>query len=168
MERNAHPYQIRGQKWQVRFLHAGIGCMLRHHSFHYACRSLRYRGAAFRENDMDIKYKGISKDKITEIQKINMPRFEIPIIDIDIMRENDFIINNYVDEIAKREERNGEIYIVCEMAKLYLETIRKKEKKCCETCNWYIDFAGVCTNDLSENCANFRDDDYVCECWERK
>ena len=42
----------RGQRWKVRFLHATIGCMLRQHPFHYASRSLRYRGAAFKENFM--------------------------------------------------------------------------------------------------------------------
>ena len=61
--RNAHPQAnntwwietihrgcFRGQRWQVRFLHATIWCMLRQHPFHYASRSLRYRGAAFKEN----------------------------------------------------------------------------------------------------------------------
>lgn len=40
--------------------------------------------------------------------------------------------------------------------------------KCCGTCDWYAEFEGVCCNSLSESCGDFRDSDYVCECWERK
>lgn len=36
MEKNAQPYQRRGQKWQVRFLHARIGCIVRDGTHHYA------------------------------------------------------------------------------------------------------------------------------------
>ena len=47
----------RGQRWRVQFPHATIGCMLRQHPFHYASRSLRYRGAAFEEKNMEEKKK---------------------------------------------------------------------------------------------------------------
>lgn len=101
---------------------------------------------------MDIKYKGISRDKITEIQKINMPRLGTPIIDIDIdidfMRKNASLINDRIDKIAEKEARNGNIYIICEMAKLYLDSI--KQEKCCGTCAWYAEFEGVCCNADSE------------------
>lgn len=115
---------------------------------------------------MDIKYKGISKDKIIEIQKLNMPRFGVPVIDdIDIMRENAYRINDCIDKVAEREARNKDIYIVCEMAKLYLETVSKKKKKCCGTCDWYAEFEGVCTNGDSEFRADFRCLDDTCDCW---
>lgn len=118
---------------------------------------------------MNIEYKGISQDKIIEIQKLNMPRFGVPVIDdIDIMRENAYRINDCIDKVAEREARNKDIYIVCEMAKLYLETISKKKKKCCGTCDWYAEFEGVCCNGSAESRGDFRDGDYVCECWEGK
>lgn len=113
---------------------------------------------------MDIKYKGISKDKIIEIQKLNMPRFGVPVIDdIDIMRENAYLINDCIDKIAKREARNGDIYIICEMAKLYLDSI--KQEKCCGACAWYAEFEGVCCCGDSEFRADFRCLDDTCDCW---
>ena len=36
---------------------------------------------------MDFKYKGISEDKINEIQVKYMPKFEIPVFDIDVMKK---------------------------------------------------------------------------------
>lgn len=40
--------------------------------------------------------------------------------------------------------------------------------KRCETCSWYAEFEGVCCNGSAESRGDFRDSDYVCECWERK
>ena len=112
---------------------------------------------------MDIKYKGISKKDIEKIQKINMPEFSKPTIDYNIMLENYSIINNCIDKIAKKEARNQEIYIICEMAKLYLDSI--KQEKCCGTCAWYAEFEGVCCNADSEWTADFRCLDDTCDCW---
>lgn len=39
-------------------------------------------------------------------------------------------------------------------------------KRCCETCKWYEDFAGVCCNGDSEHCADFVDGSSLCEEWE--
>lgn len=107
-----------------------------------------------------------SKDKITEIQEKNLPKFAIPIIDIDVIRENASIINDYIDRVAEKEARNREIYIICEMAKRYLDSIKKE--KCCGTCVWYAEFEGVCCNGSAESRGDFRDNDYACECWEEK
>lgn len=115
---------------------------------------------------MDIKYKGISKKDIEKIQKINMPEFSKPIIDYRIMLENYSIINNCIDKIAKREARNQEIYIICEMAKLYLDSI--KQEKCCGTCAWYAEFEGVCCNADSKWTADFRCLDDSCPEWTSK
>ena len=112
---------------------------------------------------MDIKYKGVSKEDIEKIQKINMPRFSEPVINYNVMRENYSIINNCIDKIAEREARNGDIYIICEMAKLYLDSI--KQEKCCENCAWYSEFEGVCTNGDSEHRADFCCLDDTCSCW---
>lgn len=114
---------------------------------------------------MDFKYKGISKKDIEKIQKINMPRFSEPAIDYNIMRVNHSLICDCIDKIAEREARDREIYIICEMAKLYLNSI--KQKKCCGTCAWYAEFEGVCCCSDSEWTADFRDSDYVCECWRK-
>lgn len=40
--------------------------------------------------------------------------------------------------------------------------------KSCGTCAWYAEFEGVCCNGSAESRGDFRDSDYVCECWERK
>lgn len=115
---------------------------------------------------MDFKYKGVSKKDIEKIQKINMPRFSEPVIDHNIMRANPSLICDCIDKIAEREARNGDIYIICEMAKLYLDSI--KQEKCCGTCAWYAEFEGVCCNGSAESRGDFRDSDYVCDCWEEK
>lgn len=41
-----------------------------------------------------------------------------------------------------------------------------KEKDYCCTCKWYALEEGVCCNDGSEHCADFRCLDDSCECWE--
>ena len=38
--------------------------------------------------------------------------------------------------------------------------------KCCGTCDWYAEFEGVCCNGSAESRGDFRDSDYVCDCWE--
>lgn len=40
--------------------------------------------------------------------------------------------------------------------------------KCCGTCDWYAEFEGVCCNGSAESRGDFRDSDYVCDCWEEK
>ena len=41
-----------------------------------------------------------------------------------------------------------------------------EEKDYCCTCKWYALEEGVCCNDGSEYCADFRFIDDSCECWE--
>lgn len=126
----------------------------------------RYGGAVLKENIVDFKYKGISEDKINEIQVKYTPKFEIPVLNIDIMKKYAIQISNSIDEFVKSDLRNKDIYIICEMAKLYLDSI--KQEKCCGTCDWYAEFEGVCTNGDSEYRADFRCLDDTCDCWEEK
>lgn len=114
---------------------------------------------------MDFKYKGISKKDIEKIQKINMPRFSEPVIDYNIMRVNHSLICDCIDKIAEREARDREIYIICEMAKLYLDSI--KQEKCCATCAYHDDWTWVCFNPDSDDRADFTDETYVCDCWRK-
>ena len=115
---------------------------------------------------MDFKYKGISKKDIEKIQKINMPRFSEPAIDYNIMRVDHSLICDCIDKIAEREARDQEIYIIFEMAKLYLDSI--KQEKCCGTCAWYAEFEGVCCCGDSKFRADFRCLDDTCSEWMRK
>ena len=126
-------------------------------------RSLRYRGAAFKENIVDFKYKGISEDKINEIQVKYMPKFEIPVLDIDVMKKYAIQIRNSIDEFVKSDLHNKDIYIICEMAKLYLDSL--KQEKCCGTCAWYAEFEGVCCCGDSKFRDDFRCLDDTCDCW---
>ena len=71
-----------------------------------------------------------------------------------------------IDHIAEKETHNTDIYLICEMAKLYLDTI--KEKKCCKNCKWHDDFSWVCFNGESEECAGVTNNDFVCDKWEEK
>ena len=115
---------------------------------------------------MDFKYKGISEDKINEIQVKYMPKFEIPVLDIDVMKKYAIQISNSIDEFVKSDLRNKDIYIICEMAKLYLDSL--KQEKCCGTCKWYEEFDGVCCNADSKWTADFRCLDDWCSEWEEK
>jgi hypothetical protein len=117
---------------------------------------------------MDIKYKGISKKDIMKIQEVHMPKYSVPPtldkskwLQIGVAEISG--IKQVIDHIAEKEACNTDIYIVCEMAKLFLETVEKKEY-CC-TCDWYAQFEGVCTNGDSEYRADFRCLDDSCECW---
>lgn len=38
----------------------------------------------------------------------------------------------------------------------------------CENCKWYAAFEGVCCNDKSEHCADYRNADCKCDKWEGK
>lgn len=115
---------------------------------------------------MDIKYKGISKEDIMQIQRINMPQHGIPEIDLDKLRDIDIPpVQKCIDEIAERESRNRDIYVICEMAKRYLETLQ--DKKYCSTCKWYEVDVGVCVNGDSEHRADFRCLDDTCSAWSR-
>ena len=38
--------------------------------------------------------------------------------------------------------------------------------KCCETCDWYEDYQGVCFNGDSPHCADFTEPEDCCEEWE--
>lgn len=115
---------------------------------------------------MDIKYKGISKEDIMQIQRSNMPEFNIPEINFERLKDiNIPTFEECVNRIAEREGRNQEIYVICEMAKLYLETL--KDKKYCSTCKWYEVDAGVCVNGDSEHRADFRCLDDTCSAWSR-
>ena len=117
---------------------------------------------------MDIKYKGISKEDITKIQEIHMPKYSIPptiddcsLAQLRIFEDEE--IHNAIDNVWKQNENDLNIYIVCEMAKKYLDVMETK-KYCC-TCKWYAEFEGVCTNGESEFRADFRCLDDACNCW---
>lgn len=117
---------------------------------------------------MDIKYKGISKKDITKIQEIHMPKYSIPptIDDYALAQLRSFEckeISDAIDNVWKQNENDLNIYIVCEMAKKYLDVM--EEKKYCCTCKWYAEFEGVCTNGESEFRADFRCLDDTCDCW---
>lgn len=118
---------------------------------------------------MDIKYKGISKEDIMKIQEVHIPKYSVP----PTLENFDWSqfgtaelsgINKVIDKIAEREAHNTDICIICEMAKLYLETFEKK--RCCGTCKWYAEFEGVCCNGDSEYRADFRCLDDTCNEWE--
>lgn len=120
---------------------------------------------------MDIRYKGISKADIMKIQELHMPRHSLPPTS-DKFEWSQFDvaeisgIKRMIDDIVEKEDHNRDIYLICEMAKLYLDTI--KDKKCCKTCRWHDDFSWVCFNPESEKRADFTDNGYCCECWEEK
>ena len=120
---------------------------------------------------MDIKYRGLSKEDITKIQEIHIPKYSIPptIDDCSLAQLRNFgykEISDAIDNVWKQNQNDLNIYIVCEMAKKYLDVMEKK-KYCC-TCKWYAEFAGVCTNGYSEFRADFRCLDDTCDCWASK
>ena len=41
-----------------------------------------------------------------------------------------------------------------------------ENSKSCATCRWYEDYQGVCFNGDSPHCADFTDQEDVCEEWE--
>ncbi len=41
-------------------------------------------------------------------------------------------------------------------------------EKCCDTCEYYTRFEGVCCNGDSEHRADFTEVDFVCEHWVEK
>lgn len=119
---------------------------------------------------MDIKYRGISKKDILKVQELHVPKYSVPPaldkFDLSQFGTTEFsAINQTIDKIAKREAYNTDIYIICEMAKLYLETLEKS--RCCGTCKWYAEFEGVCCNGDSEHRADFRCLDDTCSAWSR-
>lgn len=120
---------------------------------------------------MDIKYKGISKEDIMKIQEVHIPKYSEPPT-LDKFDWSQFGtaelsgINQMIDRIAEREARNTDTCIICEMAKLYLNTL--KDRKCCKTCAYHDDWTWVCFNGDSENRADFTQEDFVCSCWKNK
>lgn len=36
---------------------------------------------------------------------------------------------------------------------------------CCSTCKWYEEFNGACTNGESKSCADFTNEDSLCDKW---
>ena len=59
--------------------------------------------------------------------------------------------------------------------KLYFQKVTQKMKvwrptmnKCCETCDWYEDYQGVCFNGDSEYCADFTEPEDCCEEWKAR
>ena len=76
---------------------------------------------------MDIKYKGISKKDITKIQEIHMPKFSTPTIDDYALAQLKTFerkeVSNAIDNVWKQNENDLNIYIVCELAKKYLDVM---------------------------------------------
>ena len=75
------------------------------------------------------KYKGIDKEKILKIQEVHMPKFAVPDIDsADFADESvNSILTDAIKSVQVKENRDSEIFILCEMALRYLE-ICKGEK----------------------------------------
>ena len=80
---------------------------------------------------MDIKYKGLSKKDIMKIQEVHMPKYSVPPtldkskwLQIGVAEISG--IKQVIDHIAEKEACNTDIYIVCEMAKLFLEPVEKR------------------------------------------
>lgn len=69
-------------------------------------------------------YKGFNKEKINTIQKNNMPRISIPIVDIQELAEKEQLpkLHSALEIIATREAKNTDTYVLCEMAKMYLDS----------------------------------------------
>lgn len=77
---------------------------------------------------MEAKYKGISKKDILKIQKIHMPQYTVPRLDsVDWKSVDVSALNEYIDFAVRREAANTDIYIICEMAKAFLESMEDKE-----------------------------------------
>ena len=117
---------------------------------------------------MDIKYKGLSKEDIMKIQEIHMPKYSIPptIDDCALAQLRNFgdkEISDAIDAVWKQNQNDLTIYIVCEMAKKYLDVMETK-KYCC-ACKWYAEFEGVCCCGDSKFRADFRSLDDTCPEW---
>lgn len=76
-------------------------------------------------DSLNTNYKGIDRTKVITIQELNMPKLSIPTVTITELDINDTIpkLNNAIDIIACKEARNTDIYVLCEMAKLYLDSL---------------------------------------------
>ena len=65
----------------------------------------------------------------------------------------------------------GRRFIGMELDAGYFETAKSRimaARKCCDTCNYWEDFQGVCFNGESEHCADFTSGDTTCPCWEHR
>lgn len=74
------------------------------------------------------KYKGFCKSRILDIQKVHMPQYSQPYLDGVDLTDMAFNTNisNAVKNMAEREAHNSDIYVLCEMAMKYLETMRQE------------------------------------------
>ena len=75
-------------------------------------------------DSLNVKYKGIDKAKVIEIQESNLPKLGIPIVDIQELDRDGLLpnLNNALGIIAAKEAKNKDIYVLCEMAKMYLDS----------------------------------------------
>ena len=93
-----------------------------------------------------------------------MPRFNVPEISIERLKDIDIpTFEECLNKFIEQEGRNRDIYIICEIAKLYMENLEKK--RCCGTCKRYAEFEGVCCNGDSKHRADFRCLDDTCPKW---
>lgn len=79
----------------------------------------------------EIKYKGIDTEKIKEVQRvefphvaieplrINLPKFHD--LDKEIVTATQIELQNRIDELQQKRNEDRDFYVICEMAKLYLE-----------------------------------------------
>lgn len=107
-----------------------------------------------------------------KIQEIHMPKYSMPpalkesgLSELNLREMK--IVADAIDDVWKKNENDLNIYIICEMAKKYLDLIAK-DKKCCGPYAESAEFEGVCCNGLAESRGGFHDADYVCNCWEEK
>lgn len=75
-------------------------------------------------DSLNMKYKGIDKTKVIEIQESNLPKLGIPIVNIQELDRNGLLpnLNDAIEIIATREAKNTDVYVLCEMAKMYLDS----------------------------------------------
>lgn len=90
---------------------------------------------------MDLSYKGIDVEKIKQVQKINFPHLEpeMEMVKLNLKKTfslDDFKVNDSVMDAVRlqieayqnKQREEQEMFIVCEMAKLFLEEKQKQKK----------------------------------------
>jgi hypothetical protein len=75
-----------------------------------------------------MNYKGIDKAKINEIEKVKLP-YKKECFELDFSKLEESGVNKMLQELveleAKKQRHDTDMYIICEMAKKYLDTLDK-------------------------------------------
>lgn len=72
-----------------------------------------------------MNYKGIDKAKINEIEKVKLPKINPIFFNWDAMTKSFESLSKAVERYQRKLQDDTEIYIICEMAKKYLDTLDK-------------------------------------------